>query len=282
MIISLPHYSVSLYFRDFVLGILEKILLDMLCPNCEGSIYLGLRLRIFADIPLYYGRCAGTCKTCFTFLPLFIAPRKWYLYRTIEKTVSYISSDRFASISDASASYDGKRDDRITEGSPPGPHISTVLRWCKAISEIPVNAVNSVLAKLSNKTATSKETKPDSIQAQIIDKSPAILTPVPQNSDSNLPAKPANLPQENLIKKPCLKAKLAQILPSILALGKFLLGKPGKATPISLLGISFWYLGAHFNIPRLSIQRNTDNKFIGMVLQYITSVLYNQISKKPP
>ena len=173
----------------------------MICPCCGSSIYLGLRLRTFTDIPLYYGRCAGPCKTCFTFLPLFIAPRKWYLYYDIEKAISFVSSDRFVSISDAFASWDGGRDDRLDDGLPPGPRINTVLRWRKDIREIPISVIDNALVQLSDKTVTSQESKPDSTQTQIIDENLTIFTPATQKSDSDSPAQLANLPQEKLIKQ---------------------------------------------------------------------------------
>ncbi len=137
MIIQVPYTSFTLYFRDFLLGTLMKFLLKN-CFFCEGDLRFEMRLRKAAFIPIFRAKCMK-CKKHFTFLPSFLPPRKWYMYKQIEYAIESVAD--FNSIAEGLSGWNEMREDSILDKEPVQyPSVSTVIRWNNNISRIPQDA----------------------------------------------------------------------------------------------------------------------------------------------
>lgn len=135
MVVPLPHKTHTEYHRDFLLGILEKFCPEI-CPICQALIYLfGFRKRKIMSIFLLRGRCKGPIVHHFTFLPLFVAPAKWYGYETIETALISVNQSGFSTFSAALADWEKARETRIEDHQSPGPCSRTISRWDKELGQ---------------------------------------------------------------------------------------------------------------------------------------------------
>ncbi len=228
MIIALPHLTVTEYLRSFFLGNLV-VLCARPCPLYGHCIrIIGLRLRLTLDIPVYRGRCTSDrCKTCFTFLPIFAAPAKWYGYAQIGEVLAFLAH-RPTTLNTALTEYETARDNRIEDGAPAGPSVSTIRRWWREFSEASTNP--AWLAHAAALTgADSREVRPDLNEE-----------PLPEA----LSSKSSPAPSSRRYARSSPAAKSAQSSPAhflafLLHLATMLLSAPA---PVSLLGLGIGVL----------------------------------------
>jgi hypothetical protein len=90
----------------------------------------GWGLRRFLRLKLRRAYCRG-CRVRFTFLPVFLAPAKWYPYLTIQRALAFVADEKHRSPFAALEAWEARRDQRLDD-SPhrhPGPSKSAVQRW---------------------------------------------------------------------------------------------------------------------------------------------------------
>lgn len=218
MIVALPHKTPKEYRRDFQVGTLEKFC-PATCPLCPSLIYFfAFRKRKVLNIFVLRGRCKGPRIHYFTFLPLFVAPAKWYGYESIETALVQVNQGGFANIYAALAAWENQREIRIDNHQPPGPSSKTVYRWQSELSQ----------------------DKPDLSWTQRAEKALLQLTTQkPSKTGKRLKKRRMSLPRPTA--SPTAKLP-GVLLATLLTLGKILLGLASFSLPIFPLGIGLWFL----------------------------------------
>jgi hypothetical protein len=214
VILALPHKAIREYLRDFQIGTLEKNCPEI-CPLCQAPICLfAYRERKVLRIHVLRGRCKGARVHHFTFLPVFVAPGKWYGYETIEESLVFINQERFPNKTAAFNAWEEARENRIEDRIPPGPSSKTVGRWHSELVQ-------------------DRPERPWKARAE-----QAILE---ISSHRNL-----GHPGKNR-QKPKTPGDFSVLLLSILlTLGKALLGNSRPIPSVSVLGIGIWFLESRF------------------------------------
>jgi hypothetical protein len=85
------------------------------------------------DLPIYRGKCSGSRQHHFTFLPLFVAPGKWYGYPAIEGALRFILREQAPHR--AFVAWEIDREKFVMESTARFPGTSTIRRWWDELSD---------------------------------------------------------------------------------------------------------------------------------------------------
>lgn len=132
MLSATPHLTVTHYFRDFCLGALEEFC-SRPCQSCQSAVAIELRLRSVINLPIYRGKCSGTETHHFTFLPLFVAPGKWFAYPVIEDALRFILNEQIPHR--AFVAWEMAREHLTAKSLSRIPSTSTIRRWWDALND---------------------------------------------------------------------------------------------------------------------------------------------------
>ena len=222
MIIALPHKTSREYRRDFQVGTLEKFC-PVTCPLCPALIsFFAFRKRKVLNIFVLRARCKGPLMHYFTFLPLFVAPAKWYGYEDIEVALVHVNHGKFAYLNAALAAWENLREIRIDDHKLPGPSSKTVYRWQTELSQHHPDrpwgkiAEQALLQLAEPESSASKKRNHSQPRKK--------RTPLPGTSLSPT----ASFPEV--------------FLSTLLTLGKILVGSTSFPLPVFPLGIGMWFL----------------------------------------
>jgi len=239
VVIPLPHQTLTDYHRDFRAGILEKFCPSN-CHTCGAPIdRFEYRLRKAQQLWVLRGRCRGACVHCFTFLPLFVAPGKWYPYAAIEEALGFVSQGRFANPTAALKAWEANRETRVDQRQVGGPSETTVRRWRKELDQDQPErpwaeraAAASLLVPGQVWPGPACQCGPDGL--------PGEKTPPPIPANIALPSSPPLL-------EPGLGLSFTAVfLGALRMLGEALLGSPSSPPPGSCLAMGMWFLEGRF------------------------------------
>ncbi|MBF0502534.1 MAG: hypothetical protein HQM09_20520 [Candidatus Riflebacteria bacterium] len=232
MIITLLNVSHTGYLRDFFFGALEKKCSGM-CPICDGHIsVIGLRLRKHLDLPIYRGKCGGECNSHFTFLPVFVAPGKWYDYFSIEIALLHVAQNTFSSTSAAIHDWDFSRDDLIADGHSPGPSASSVRRWWRELGQ--------------NLSERPWQARAEQELVELLPSAPAIITPQSSDPIFTMDTAKDDFTSTQVIVVQDSRSSSCLLLGTLRFLGATLIGKRLVSTMTSLLAIGMSFLETRF------------------------------------
>jgi len=211
-----PHLTLTHYFRDFCLGILEEFC-SKACCLCGAAVGLELRLRTVMDLPVYRARCTGPDEHSFTFLPLFVAPGKWYGYPVIEDALRVMIGEQVPHRAFVAWNIDRER--RTMEGVSRIPCATTLRRWWDASRHdaafwLDLAALHAPAAAVSGWPSILPTCGPDGIAGE---RTPSGLSSI------SFPSLPVQ-----------------KLLLIIISLGEILMG-PGLSGT-SPLGVGLWFL----------------------------------------
>lgn len=232
MLSATPHLTVTHYFRDFCLGFLEEFC-SKACSICGAGVCLDLRLRKVLDLPIFHGRCKGKVKHHFTFLPLFVAPGKWYGYPTIEKALCSIfkanvpnqAYEDWEADREAFLYPDSEVDDRRQKDIFRIPGKTTLHRWWKELED---GQEIWIERAASFRQFGSRQGWPGLLPACGPDGI------VGEKRMCDLPDIPDPRPS------------VRSLVLLLLSLGQILLNRSFTSLPVSHLGIGLWFLEVQF------------------------------------
>ena len=215
MLSATPHLTVIHYFRDFCLGALEEFC-SRPCRLCGAGVDLELRLRFVLDLPIFRGRCWGAESHHFTFLPLFVAPGKWFGYPTIEKALRFILLEHTPYR--AFVAWEINREQVMMESTARIPGTSTIRRWWDELNEDQGGWLDQAISQ-------------------------ARLMPTPE-WPGLLPAYgPDGIPGESATSVPTISSPslpVRRLLCLLFSLGEILTGQYPSTS--SVLGVGLWFL----------------------------------------
>jgi len=252
VIIALPYQTLTEYFRDFMLGRLEKICSGP-CPVCDGPVlYLYLRLRKVMDLPIFHGKCDGKCDCGISFLPLFVAPHKWYGYFRIEEALTFVAEEQYSSLSAVLTAWETAREIRLADGLAAFPSQRTVLRWWKRLegrssligAKIAIPAADSMNFPL-DWPGRRESCGPDGLPG-------VVEVPVPASSAGKEPSLTKRRPVRPASIGDCLLSGLADLGSSLRpGFTSFLSQRPSAALSIPLFVLGLWFLEGRLHVPCL-------------------------------
>lgn len=139
MVAALPFPDLPSYLRAFATGVLEAFARGV-CGRCGRRLWAnGWGCRLRAGLRLRRAFCPG-CRTSFTFLPMFLAPAKWYAYPAIQRAVDFLSQSKFPTATAAITAWDLERCVDQDNHLKPRPSAPTALRWWTSLSRAAVSA----------------------------------------------------------------------------------------------------------------------------------------------
>jgi len=182
------------------------------CFRCsDGQLSpWGWRWRITCGLWIRRARCKY-CGLTVSFLPIFVAPAKWYDYPTIDSAVRFVlyrNRMSFPSLTSALIEWEMQRSDRCDNGNIGGPCWITVYRWYRILADLPATAwqdrfedaqrraVTSPSPTLSVEAVTSTVARVSVVQA-VAPPARASSTPAP-----NTPARSARWESETTAIEP--------------------------------------------------------------------------------
>ena len=128
MVVALPFPDRHSYLRAVETNGLERFV-HGLCGRCGQPLWAnGWGYRKIQDLWTRRGLCSG-CDTSFTFLPIFLAPAKWYDYSAILSAAEFLSKPTFPTATAAITAWDLARSVDQDNHRRARPSAPTVWRW---------------------------------------------------------------------------------------------------------------------------------------------------------
>lgn len=135
MVVAVPFPDPPSYLRAIGTGLLE-LFVHGFCGLCGWALWAnGWSYRKFAALRIRRARCSNPkCRTSFTFLPVFLAPAKWYDYPAIRRAADSLSNPAFETATAAITEWDLDRSYRQDDHRGPAPSAPTVRRWWASLA----------------------------------------------------------------------------------------------------------------------------------------------------